>query len=211
MILLNKIIRNIRDYGVFIFLQKSLLNIFKPLFVRWTYLIYVVDLNAVKIRKPVQDSGITFRFLNVSESGLIAQIETMEEWLAGTVVQRLERGEKCLIALQEEAVVGFNLLGFDRIHIPLVKISKSLRPHECFSVQITVHHKLRGKGLGTDLRHFVFASMKEAGYRRIYGGTQITNIANKALTRKVGFREFAVATYARIVGIERLKISRVKK
>jgi L-amino acid N-acyltransferase YncA len=86
-----------------------------------------------------------------------------------------------------------------------------LRPGECFSVQITVHHKFRGKGLGTDLRQRIFASMKEAGYRRIYGGTQITNTANKALTRKVGFKEFAIAAYTRFFGYKKLKISRVSR
>jgi len=214
MILLSKIIRNFRDYGAGVFLQKSFLNIIKPIFVQWTYLLYVVDLQKFTIRQPTASSRIVFRFIDAEENAIIKQIEDMEEWLQGKITTKLRRGQKCLIALQninKETVVGFNLLGFSRFDIPLIRLSKSLRQGECFSEQITVHHKFRGKGLGTDLRHAVFAAMKESGYRRIYGGTQTTNKANKALTRKVGFKEFALATYTRVCWYQSLKISRVHK
>jgi ribosomal protein S18 acetylase RimI-like enzyme len=134
----------------------------------------------------------------------------MEEWLHGKLAAKLRNGQKCLSALQGETVAGFNLVGFNNFELPLIRLSKPMRPHECFSEQISVHPNFRNKGLGTDLRHEIFAAMKNAGFHRMYGGTQVFNSANKALSRKVGLKEFATARFTNIFGFKRLSIRRKK-
>lgn len=208
MILVKKIIRNIRDYGVWVCIQKSIANVLRPLFLRRSYLIYVVDLRKVPIRAVDSSKNIVFRFISHDEEAIIRQIESMEEWLGGRVREKLKHGQRCLVALQGEMVAGFNLIGFGTFEIPLIKLSKPLRPKECFSEQITVHFKYRSKGLGGDLRQVVFRALKDAGYRKLYGGTQFSNVANRALTRKVGFKELAIGTYTRLCGCQTLKIAR---
>ncbi len=210
MILFKKIIRNCRDYGAGVLLQKCIINIMALVFVRRTYLIYKVDLRKVEIKEPDTIKNIIFRFISPDEITIINQIENMEDWLKGKIAAKLKQGDKCLVAIQNSIVVGFNFLGFSAIDIPLIKLFKPLRPDACFSVQITINPKFRGKGIGTNLRYAVFGAMKAAGFRWIYGGTQITNKANMALTRKVGFRALALATYTRVGWHQWLKIKRVR-
>jgi ribosomal protein S18 acetylase RimI-like enzyme len=206
----KKIARNVRDYGLGRSIQKLVAKALSPLFEVRAYYIYVIDLRRIASGPAPAPSGIGIRFIEPDETALIAQIEDMEEWLHGRVSDKLRRGQKCLTALRGNDVAGFNLISFDTLSVPAVHLTKSLRPAECASEQITVHPKYRGLGLGGDLRNAFFQAMKEAGYRRIYGGTDVTNTANQALSRRVGLKIFAKARYRRICGLQRLVISRPK-
>jgi GNAT superfamily N-acetyltransferase len=210
-ILLKKIKRNQLDYGWFVCFQKICSHIFKPFFESRTYHIYFIDLQKISIRQPGSSNDFEYRFVNYSEKNLIAQIEDMEEWLHGKLAQKLQNGQKCLVALQGETVAGFNLVGFNTFELPLIRLKKKLRSVECFSEQITVHPRFRNKGLGTDLRHEIFSAMKMAGYHRMYGGTQPCNCANKTISKKVGFKDFAIVHYMNICGFKSLSIRRKKK
>jgi GNAT superfamily N-acetyltransferase len=207
---LNKINRNVVDYGLIVCVQKICSHIFKPIFEKSTYYIYVIDLQKVVVRKCRSSSELIFRFINADENKLITQIETMEEWLHGKLAGKLRHGQKCLVALKGEKVAGFNLIGFDTFRLPLIRLAKPLRPTECFSEQITVHPDFRNQGLGTDLRHEVFTAMKKAGYHRLYGGTQTCNCANRTLSKKVGLKEFAAVRFMSICGFKHISIRRKK-
>jgi GNAT superfamily N-acetyltransferase len=207
----RKLLRNIRDYGLGVSFLKIFSSCLKPVFETRSYLLYVVDLSGVEDKEPAPIPGVTFRFIDASESAIIAQIETIEDWLWGTVAAKLQKGYKCLTALRGDKVIGFNLIGFDIFCLPLIKLAKPLRPVECFSEQISVHPEFRKEGIGTALRSRIFAAMKKEGYHRMYGGTQLTNTANKALTRKVGFKEFAVVRYLKIFGYKHDMVYRIKK
>jgi GNAT superfamily N-acetyltransferase len=207
---LKKIKRNSIDYGLGVCVSKICSHILKPFFEVRTYHIYVIDLQKSPARGPRQPSHFTFRFIGPDENKLIAQIEDMEERFHGKLAERLRSGQKCLVALQDETVAGFNLVGFDTFQLPLIRLSKPMRRYECFSEQISVHQLFRNKGLGADLRHEIFAAMKGAGYHRMYGGTQVFNSANRALSKKVGLKEFAVARFTNIFWFKRLSIRRKK-
>lgn len=188
---LKKITRNIRDYGPAVFIRKLFSSGLKPIFEVRTYQIYAVDLQKLAVRGTQYPDNLIFRFITSDETALIKQIEEMEEWLDGKVAGKLGKGQKCLVALKGDKVVGFNLISFDVFRLPVVRLAKPLRPSECSSEQITIRPEFRGQGLGAELRNVFFSRMREAGYRKIYGGTEATNTANKALTRKVGFKLFA--------------------
>lgn len=207
----KKIVRNIRDYGFWLSAKKLISRVIGPLYGSRSYHIYIVDLNRVTPKRPNSGSDIKIRFIEPAEKDLISQIEVMEEWLHGEVAGKLRRGQKCLVALQGDRVAGFNLISFDFLNVPAVKLHKPLRGPECASEQITVHPEFRGQGLGADLRNAFFLAMKEAGYRRIYGGTDVTNVANRTLTNKVGFKIFAKARYMNVMGRKTLQISRLKR
>jgi ribosomal protein S18 acetylase RimI-like enzyme len=210
-ILFKKIRRNRLDYGWFVCIQKIFANIFKPVFESRAYHLYVIDLKKAVLQQPRVSKGFEFRFIDHSETTSIVQIENMEEWLHGKLVHKLQNGQKCLVALQGDTVAGFNLIGFNTLELPLIRLKKPLRPVECFSEQITVHPQFRNRGLGTDLRHEVFSAMKSAGYHRLYGGTQICNCANKTLSKKVGLVDFAEVRFMNIAGFIRLSIKRKKR
>lgn len=209
-IALKKIRRNLFDYGWIVCIQKVCSNIFEPFYESRTYHLYFIDLQKTGFQHERVSKGFEFRFINQFEKKLISQIEDMEEWLYGKLAGKLENGQKCLVAVQGETVAGFNLVGFNSFELPLVRLEKPLRPVECFSEQITVRSEFRNKGLGTDLRHEVFIAMKDAGYHRMYGGTQTCNCANKTLSKKVGFRDFASVRYMSICGFKQVSVKRKK-
>lgn len=209
-ILLKKIKRNNLDYGLLVCIQKICSHIFKPLFETRSYHIYVADLEKSIEQKPRLSSDFTFRLIGPEETAIIAQIENIEEWLHGMLAAKLRNNQKCLVALKGDTVAGFNLVGFNIFKLPLIRLAKPIRPTDCFSEQITVHPDFRNHGLGTDLRYEVFSTMRNDGYRRMYGGTQVCNNANKALSSKVGLKEFAVARFTNICGFKNLSIKRKK-
>jgi RimJ/RimL family protein N-acetyltransferase len=199
--------RNARDYGAAIAARKLLQRLLYPLWYVRDYLLYRADLDTISITAPTDTTLRPVR-ITVERSDLVAQIEALEEWLANKVQRKLQGGSICLALLDGQTVAGFNLVSFKRIWLPNVHFHKPLRPNEAFSEQITVNAAYRGKGVGATIRRRVFAELKAMGVKRLYGGTDSTNAANLALSRKVGFREVAIIHNVRILKYSRTKVIR---
>jgi GNAT superfamily N-acetyltransferase len=134
----------------------------------------------------------------------------MEEWLKNKLESRLKSGSVCLVALDNDKVIGFNLVAFNKVFIPLIKMKKKLKPHSAWSEQISVHKDYRGRGLGAQLRYRIFAELHKRGIKTFYGGTLIKNIPNLMLTRKVEFEEFVDVHYFKLFNHKRLSYKRIK-
>jgi GNAT superfamily N-acetyltransferase len=204
---IRKIKRNLRDHGLWRTLVKTLLELLHPVFHARTYRLYRADLRQVAIPdRP--DPAFVFRLLTPGDVASVRQIEDLEEWLRGTLQQRLAQGAICLLALDGDRVAGFNLVTFTGIHIPVVHYLRRLRPGDAFSEQITVHPEYRGRGLGSTLRHEIFRILRQQGKRRLYGGTDAHNGPNLALCRKVGLKEVADVRYQKLL---RRKLTTVRR
>lgn len=143
------------------------------------------------------NKGFTFRLLHMKEEELVNQIEEMEEWLQGKVLEKLTTGSLCLIAEDDGRIAGFNLVSFGNVFMPIVNSFREFRSTEAWSEQITVGKDFRGRGLATLLRYHTFDELKKKGIKRFYGGTLPTNIANSKLSSKVGFQEIADIHYVK--------------
>ncbi len=207
--LASKLKRNLRDFGLGITLRKSLGYLFGFFYRSTVYRIYRMDLRRHNPRPPTEDEFI-FRTIGQGDKACIQQIESMEEWLEGMVASKLANGGLCLVAMDKDAVAGFNIVGFGEVYMPLVRMRKTFLSDSAWSEQITVHNRYRGKGLGSELRYRMFAELKTRGYNRFFGGTLSNNLANLKLSKKVGFQEIADIRYVRILGKERRYISRVR-
>lgn len=208
--LAQKILRNLRDYGLYRTCSKIISSMTRPVFQCRTYRLYRADLNKVVV-PAVTDASFAFRFLEQGEEKYFPQIERMEEWLKGHLEFILQHGGRCLVALDKTTLAGFNLVGLQEIHIPVVDYRRPLRRRQAFSVQITVSKAYRGRGLGTTLRLEVFRALRAQGFRYFYGGTDIHNEANLALCRKVGLEEIANIRYLKILWIERTTVRRFRR
>ena len=207
--LASKLERNLRDFGLGITLRKSLEYLFGFFYQSTVYRIYKIDLRRHDT-KPRTDGEFTYRTIDQDDVECIRQIESMEEWLQGIVASKLACGGMCLVAMDKDVVAGFNKVGFGEIYMPLVRVKRNFRSDSAWSEQITVNHKYRGKGLGSELRYRMFAELKKRGYKRFFGGTLSNNLANLKLSRKVGFKEIADIRYVRILGMERRSVNRVR-
>jgi RimJ/RimL family protein N-acetyltransferase len=205
----RKFTRNLRDYGVAITLRKSLGYLFGFLYDSTVYRLYGMDLEIIRPHQR-QDGAFVYRLIDLCDTDCILQIEAMEEWLEGNLASKLARGSLCLVAMDGNIVAGFNLVGFGEVHMPLVNGKRNFRKGSAWSEQITVNNKYRGKGLGSELRYRMFAELKRQGYKKFYGGTLSSNLANLKLTRKVGFKEIADIRYVKLFTMERWRLERVR-
>lgn len=198
-----------RDYGLAATAGKIVTSIFSPLYSSRRYLIYRRDLGNLTTN-PAPRHALIFKVVQPHDAGYIRQIEAMEEWLLGKVGCKLTAGGMCMVALDNDMVKGFNIVGFSGFFIPAIGYHRNLRKGECFSEQITVHPDYRNKGLGADLRFRVFEELGKRGYRRLYGTTDISNNPNLALSKKVGLHVIARLEYRCRFGKKTFRIARVR-
>ena len=148
--------------------------------------------------------------LGAGDGAFISQLEEMEEWLDGKVLEMVTAGSMCVLLLDGDKVAGFNLFSVGEVYMPLVNVKRNFRTHEAWSEQITVNQDYRGMGLATVLRQQAFQELGSRGIRKFYGGTLPSNIANRKLSKKVGFREVADIHYRKVFGSMSWFVKRVR-
>jgi len=207
---LKKLRRNYHDYGLGVTLAKTVESLFAVVFESRAYRIYRIRLD--RFEPDDKDPGdFELRLLDPAQDDLIDQIEGMEEWLLGKLRKELRAGSICLMALDGGRVAGFNLVSFGEVYMPLVDMTRVFRDNEAWSEQITVSRDYRGRGLAGILRLTVFGILKERGIIRFYGGTLPLNIANRKLSKKVGFQEIMDIKYRRIFKNKTWTFKRITK
>ncbi|MEN8142663.1 MAG: GNAT family N-acetyltransferase [Thermodesulfobacteriota bacterium] len=174
-----------------------------------TYRIYAIDITGFNGSLP-EDGDFTYKLVDADDIDCIDQIECMEEWLWGRVKNKLENGFLCLAAMDGPTVAGFNIVALEEGSLPLVHFTRKLRPHESWSVQITVRKNYRGKKLASTLRNRIFAILRDSGVKKLYGGTNVSNVASLQLARKVGFKELADYRYRKVFNNTRFTCTRVR-
>ncbi|UCH89629.1 MAG: GNAT family N-acetyltransferase [Thermoplasmata archaeon] len=186
--LFRKIVRNIEDFGALATAIKGVCYLFKPIYENRIYTVYGVDLCRIAVHE-VESNDFYFRIVRPNDHSIIKQIVAMEEWLCGRLACKLRNQSLCIAAMDRKRVAGFNLISFNEVYIPLLKLTKSLKQDEAWSEQISVHKNCRRKCLATALRYRVFSELKKRDVKMLYGGTLKGNTAALNLARKVGFKE----------------------
>jgi len=209
--LAHKVHRNLQDYGWYITGQKALAYLVRAIYFRQTYRIYRINLEATKPPEDLNQHNFTFKILTTQNVDMIAQIETIAEWLRGQLKKALADGQLCLVALDGSEVAGFNLINFDHATLVLVNLKKKLRRGFAWSEHIAVKKGFRKTGLGSQLRIRIFQELKKRGIRRLYGGTLRSNTASLNLARSVGFKEIGDIHYRKFFSFEKWSYKRVHK
>jgi len=208
--LAHKVLRNLQDYGWRITAYKTMAYLVRSVYFHQVYRIYRIKLDAIKPPEDLGNHNFTFKILTTQNVDMIAQIENIAEWLHGQLTEAIAAGQMCLVALDGDKVVGFNLINFERATLVLVNLTKKLRRDFAWSEHIAVKKEFRRTGLGSQLRMRIFQELKRRGIRRLYGGTLRSNTASLALTRSVGFREIGDIHYRKILSFEKWRYKRVR-
>jgi GNAT superfamily N-acetyltransferase len=199
-IAIKKIKRNFRDFGIGAVITKGTQYVLRNLYVNRSYRLYRRDLS--KTQWPqLSSEGIVFKIVESKDSDAIRQIENMEEWLLGLFPEYLSHG-LCVAAFDGPLVIGFNLIAFREVFIPLLNMRKRLQPHQAWSSQISVLKAYRSQGLASALRYRVFSELAKRGIRLLYGGALVSNAASLRSAEKVGFRFIADVTYRKVLNRE---------
>ena len=206
----HKVQRNLQDYGWHITIKKALAYLVRSVYFRQVYRIYRINLDATKPPEELKNHNFTFKILTAQNVDMIAQIESIAEWLRGQLTEAISAGQMCLVALDGDEVAGFNLINFDHATLVLVNLKKKLRRDFAWSEHIAVKKKFRKTGLGSQLRFRIFQELKRRGIRRLYGGTLRSNIASLNLARSVGFKEIGDIHYRKFFSFEKWRYKRVR-
>jgi len=206
----RRIVRNFRDYGLRVTCGKSAAYLLRGVYFHQIYRIYRINLNRIAPAESSDSTQFIFRLLSPQDSGLIAQVEDIAEWLHGQMKSRIEAGQLCLVAMDGSKVAGFNLINLQEASMVLVNRRIPLRAGSAWSEHIAVLKEYRRSGLGADLRRSVFEVLRGRGIRRLYGGTLRSNIAALKLTRAVGFKEIGDLHYKKILSFEEWRFSRIR-
>ena len=207
---IRKVQRNWEDHGLGAVIRKCVGFAVRPFYQSRTYRLYAIDLRRRGPQERTAIDGIEFRILTAADAEAMRQIESISEWLHGTLPTRVDAGDLCLAAFEDGKVAGFNLISFGDAYMPLVNLHRRFRPDEAWSEQIAVSKDFRKKGLGAALRYNIFQELRKRGYRKLYGGALIDNLPSLKLARKVGFREFVDIQYTRVLTGRKWDYRRVK-
>jgi GNAT superfamily N-acetyltransferase len=209
--LARKVQRNLEDYGWHITGKKTLAYLFRSVYFRQVYRIYRINLDATKPRDEPYHHKFRFEILATQNVDLIAQVESIAEWLRGGLATAIAKGQICLVALDGDKVAGFNLINFDHATLVLVNLKKKLRRGLAWSEHIAVKKEFRKTGLASQLRLRIFQELKRRGIRRLYGGTLRSNTASLNLARSVGFKEIVDIHYRKFFSNEKWWYTRVRQ
>ncbi len=202
----RKFNRNLEDYGRRIAIHKTFAYLLKPIFSNIIYYLYELDLsNTFKPQADLQFPNYTFKLLSSKDSDPILQIENMEEWLKGTLSEKLKNNNAfCLAIFDDEKVIGFNYAVVGEGSIPLLHLKVILGPTEAWSEQISISKDYRRKGLANILRHHFYTELKQRGITALYGHRQEFNTASRHSAKKFTSNIMAKVKYQKIVGFHHL-------
>lgn len=207
----QRIRRNARDYGWRTALVKCLMAPVSPFWKQNRYRLFRKTISEAMTLLEDGFSEFEIRPVHPDDGDAVRQIERMAEWLKGRLSEKLLAGDLCMAAFDEDRVVGFNIITFGVIDIPLINKTREFHSGQAWSEQITVHEDYRRRGIGTALRRRVFALLALKGTRVLYGGTRVTNIPALRLARRVGFQEFVDVVYIRCLGKNEWRYIRLKR
>ena len=206
-ILKKRLLRNLNDYGLLIFIKKSFSYLLKPLYHKKSLILYKLNIQCPPSKKVVQN---IFKFVLVTTDNkdYINQIESMEEWLKGSLKEQLSTNALCMAVIENNRVVGFNLATLGEAIIPLLKLRVIIPKEEAWSLQITIQKDYRRKGLGSLLRNNFYAELRMRNIKALYGHRQTWNIASKKSAKRYTANKIVLVEYVKILNIHRLYFSK---
>ena len=181
----KKLTRNYRDYGFFVCSKKTVDYLTKPVYDKTKVVLFKTNLQDIYEKKSY-DNNFDYKSVKPKNAHILKQIEEMEEWLEGKLELSLGKKKLCLAALKNNKVIGFYLISFNDIYLPLLYPKVLLKDDEAFGEQITVQKNYRRKGLATEMRSLAYMELKRRGINTIYSTALTDNHASLKSIKKGG-------------------------
>ena len=193
----KKFARNFRDYGFFICLKKTIFYLARPIYEKTNVVLFKTDIKNI-VGKELYQSNLNFKWVESKDTYIIKQIEEMEEWLTGKLESYVGNNKLCLTALKNNEVIGFYLISFSDIYLPLLCLKVLLKDDEAFGEQITVHKKYRRKEIATEMRSVAYMELKKRGIKTIYSAIFPYNVASLKSNKRGGGKRIGQLLYKNI-------------
>ena len=207
-ILKKKFLRHVSDYGMLHSLKRTIRFLFSPVFQKPRLIIYEIDILNTP-RKNISTEGYVFKLLDPKDADFIHQTEEMAEYLKGKLEAKLSENGICMVVINQNKVIGFNLASIGEVYLPFLKARVIINKDDAWSDQITIHKDHRRKGLGSALRNRFYAELREKGFKTLYGHRETFNIASERSAKKYTSRLLVKAEYLKIITFEMLRYSKI--
>lgn len=195
----RRMILSLRNFGVrytiWRILEETLL---KKLIAQRKFIIYDKDLTEVggfELANP----HLRFSFVSQDDADVLEGIEGISGFPRDLIVERLRTGSECLVAMDGNKVVGFNLASFGNIYIYYLEQRVNLSESAAWSEQISVSKQYWNRGIAVDIRNIMFQHLKQKGHTKFIGGCLELNSKARMLAKKLGFVEREMIAYTRVV------------
>jgi GNAT superfamily N-acetyltransferase len=205
----RKIVRNYKDYGFEIFLKKAISYLLSPIYENAISFMYRIDINNVPEISAVHPN-LRFMVLTPADSEPIAQIERMAEWLRGLLTSYLYQGKLCIIAYDQDQLIGFYIVSFKEIVIPRLSLKIGLADDEAWGEEIMINELYRGKGLASLLKLSVYEELRNRGIRELGTEVKITNRSSLKSASKFYLGQTYLVHYKKLPGYRRLIFSELE-
>ena len=141
----KKFQRHVSDYGILHSLKRTIRFLISQVFQKPRLIIYEIDILNTP-RKQISTKGYIFKLLEPRDVDFIYQTEEIAEYLKGKLEAKLSANGICMVVINQNKVVGFNLASIGEVYLPFLKARVITDTDEAWSDQITIHKDHRRKG-----------------------------------------------------------------
>lgn len=176
---------------------------------RWIYRSYrCVITHSNAAGPPVSDhiGDVTFRTATPSD---YERLRDLERYGRGESNRRhVEEADDWLfVACHHDRIVGTRRTSRVIRHEIVSRVLK-LGPGQFWGADVFCVPEYRNRGIGRHLNVFADRSMASLGYREMFGSISETNIASLRASRFAGRDAVSYVSYVKVLGWERLRVSR---
>ena len=200
----------LRDLGVRHLIQRALEeSLLRHIVLRRQFIIYakqLADLDDFTLRNP----HLQFRFLAASDSDVLRQIEEQSGFSQEAVSKMLAGGSECLVATDNGALAGYNLVSYGSADVHYLERQMPLSESEAWSDQIFASLPYRRSGVAGDLRQMMFRHLSKKGYTTLTGGYLPYNTRAGELARSLGFAEREKVILLKVLGWRRYFVRKLR-
>ncbi len=199
----------LRDFGIKHTLRRILEEVLLGRFyLSRQFIIYDKQLTELD-RLRLQNPDLEFSFISENSYEIIQQIEELSGFPREIVSKKLMDGSECLVARDNNKLVGFNLVSYGNVHIPSLDLHLMLAGSEAWSEQITISLPYRRSGVASDLRHIMFHHLSNKEYTKLTGGYVPFNQGSGMLAKELGFVEREKVTFVKILKWKKYSVQRL--
>jgi L-amino acid N-acyltransferase YncA len=147
--------------------------------------LHVFDLRHEQI-EPRPVAGVRFIRLHQALSGDLAAAMAVDEQ---EVQARRAAGNTCAVALLDEGIVaGYGWVSFEAIRVYELEVNIPIPRGEAYIWDCATIAAQRGRGIFSGLLCFMLEDLRQAGYRRAWGGVAPGNVPSLRAFSRAGFR-----------------------
>lgn len=144
---------------------------------------YFHNLNEI----PVVNAKIEVSIQNLDKNN-ISKIQNVKHLNIERLIKRLERGDKCYVAIYENKVVSYHWVQFNGSHF-VQQAGKSyvISDLECYIYHVRVLESYRGQGINQKVYSYILNDCKSENITKVWIYTNLNNKSNRRGIEKLGF------------------------